>query len=249
MSEVRVTVLGSAGSYPGGGRACSGYLVTAGGYRLLLDCGNGSLANLPCAHADVDAIVLSHLHPDHCVDIYGMDIALRYGPRPGTVDVYAPTGSGERLAWLLGDDGGAAFLDTCRFHPVEDGDAVELGPASVSFRRAAHPVDALVSRVEVAGRVVAYSGDSGPAPALVASAKDADLFICDATWPERAGPFPPGVHCTGAEAGAMAAQAGAARLLITHVQPAYDPDEVAAEASGCFAGEVLVARDGQEITL
>ncbi len=249
MSEVRVTVLGSSGSYPGGGRACSSYLVTSGGYRLLLDCGNGALSNLPCDHADIDAIVLSHTHPDHCVDIFGMDIALRYGPRPSTVDVYAPAGAGEQLSQLLVPDSREAFLATCRFHEVGDGDALELGPASASFRRVAHPVEAVASRLEVDGRILAYSGDSGPTPALVASAKDADLFMCDSSWPERAGPYPPGVHCTGLEAGEMAAQAGAARLLVTHVQPQFDPAELAAEAASVFDGEIIVARDGQEIVL
>lgn len=249
MTRVRVTVLGCSGSYPGPGKACSSYLVTVDDYRLLLDLGNGALANLPCDPADLDAVVLSHLHPDHCVDIFGLDIALRYGPRPSSVEVHAPPGSGRSLAALLDPDSREGFLRACRFHDREPGESVKLGPVLVTPYQAAHPIPALAIRLEVDGHVLAYSGDSGVTSELVACARDADLFICDASWPERAGPFPSGIHCTGAEAGDIAAKAGAARLLVTHVQPSFDPAELAAEAATTFSGEVIIARDRQEILL
>lgn len=244
--SLSVTVLGSAGTHPGPGRACSSYLVEADGFRALLDCGNGSLANLQQGLdvAAVDAVVLSHLHPDHFADLYGLYYARRFhpdGPRP--VRVCAPAGAEHVIGHLVGD--GETFGEICRFETVAAGDTTELGPLRVAFFAADHPVETLATRVETDGAVVAYSGDSGPTGAIAECARDADLFVCDATWLDRAGPFPAGVHMTGVQAGRAAAEAGARRLLVTHVLPTNDPVEVAAEAARSYDGETLVAQDLQ----
>jgi len=247
---MRVTVLGCSGSHVGPQRMCSSYLVESDGYRLLLDCGNGSLANLQgrLDVSEVDAVLLSHLHVDHFADLYGLYYALRFHPGgPRSVDVHAPRGAQAFLAQLLGDD--EHFGRTCRFSQASAGDRLTLGPFDVSLHAADHPVEALAARISAGGRVLAYSGDSAPTSALVDCAQDADAFLCDSTWLERQRPLPPGVHSTGAEAGRMAAEAGAARLIVTHVFPATDPDEVAAEASAGYGGEVLVATDRMELEL
>jgi ribonuclease BN (tRNA processing enzyme) len=245
-----VTVLGCSGTHAGPGVACSSYLITAKGYRLLLDCGNGSLANLQ-RHidvADVDAIVISHIHPDHFVDIYGFYYALRFHPDgPLSVPVYAPAGAGDFAAQLL--QSGETFHEVCRFQAAAAGDRLELGPLHVELFAASHPVETLASRVDTGDEVVAYSADSGPTDALVHCAREADLFMCDASWLERDGPFPEGVHMTGAEAGRTAAAAAARRLLVTHVYPGFDPREVAAEAAEAYTGQVLIAKDHQEYLL
>lgn len=246
-----LTVLGSAGSYPGRGRACSSYLLTVEGTRVLFDCGNGALVNLPCDGADLDAVVLSHLHPDHCVDLYGLHIALQYGPKaPASVEVYAPAGAGGHLARLLGPHAADAFTTHLRFREAAAGQRVDIGPLTVAFHAAAHPLETLASRVTLDGvPLLAYSGDSGPTAALVDCARDTGLFVCDATWPDRVGEVPPDLHCTGGQAGDLAQAAGARRLLVTHVQPAYDPAEVAADAAARFDGETLIAEDRMEIAL
>ncbi|MGH3664628.1 MAG: MBL fold metallo-hydrolase, partial [Egibacteraceae bacterium] len=182
---MKLTVLGCAGTYPGPDRACAAYLIGHAGYRLLLDCGNGSLSNLQqtCDVADVDAVLLSHLHPDHFADLYGLYYARRFHPagvRP--VDVYAPAGAAAVIAQLLGDD--PAFAQVCRFQEAAAGERLALGPLQVSLHAADHPVECLASRVEADGHVLAYSGDTGPTPRLDAAARDADLFVCDATWLE-----------------------------------------------------------------
>ncbi|MDP9405211.1 MAG: MBL fold metallo-hydrolase, partial [Actinomycetota bacterium] len=190
-----LTVLGCSGTHPGPQRNCSSYLVEHDGYRLLVDCGNGSLGNLTrrCDVADVDALVVSHLHPDHFADLYGLYYALRFhanGPRP--LPVYAPAGAPEFIGRLLDDVD--TFTATCRFTAARAGDVLELGPLSVTLFAAAHPVETLALRVEAAGAVLAYSADSAPTPALSDAARDADLFVCDATWLERQRPLASAVH-------------------------------------------------------
>lgn len=249
-APLTLTVLGCAGTHPGPARACSSYLVEYDGYRLLLDCGNGSLANLQqrIDVSAVDALLISHLHPDHFADLYGLYYARRFhtdGPLP--LPVYAPAGAGAFIGQLL--DSTDEFHAVCRFTAGAAGDTLALGPLTVRLFPSSHPVETLASRVEADGRVLAYSGDSGPTPALADCARDADLLLCDATWLESAGPHPEGVHMTGAQAGALAAAANAAALMVTHVYPTTDRDRVAAEAAGAFDGTVLVARDLEEHAL
>lgn len=244
--SLSLTVLGSAGTHPGPGRACSSYLVEAEGCRVLLDCGNGSLANLQqrVDVAAVDAVVLSHLHPDHFADLYGLYYARRFHP-DGTkpVRVCAPAGAESLIGQLVGDDG--MFGEVCRFETAAAGDTVAFGALRATFFAADHPVETLATRLETDDAVVAYSGDSGPTGTLAECARDADLFVCDATWLERAGPFPAGVHMTGLQAGRTAAEARARRLLVSHVLPTNDPVEVAAEAARSYDGETRAAQDLQ----
>jgi ribonuclease BN (tRNA processing enzyme) len=252
MTDVTLTVCGSAGTHAGPGRCCSGYLLAAGDHRLALDLGNGSLTNLQqrCDVGDLDAVVLSHLHPDHFADIYSLYYALRFHPRgEQQIDVHAPAGASEQITRLLGDESRPSFDAVCRLHVAAAGDTLALGPCRVQLHPAAHPVECLASRITVDGRVIAYTGDSGPTSALLACARDADLLICDATWLERARPLPEGVHMTGREAGQLAAEAGVRRLLLSHLLPTNDPDEVVAEAAAVYDGEVLAAHDLLELSL
>jgi ribonuclease BN (tRNA processing enzyme) len=247
---VRVTVLGSAGSHPGPGRACSSYLVEHDGFRLVLDCGNGSVSNLlqRVDASEVDAILLTHRHPDHWADLIGLHYALRYHANGEQhVEVYAPPGMEDFIGQLLPDDDGD-FGRVCRFTAVSPGDTLRLGGLEIALHRANHPVECLAVRVAAGGRVVAYSGDSAPTPAMTACARDADLFICDSTW-LHSDQLPPGIHMSGREAGEQARQAGVRRLLVTHVWPALDPHAVAAEARTAYDGEIIVAHDLMEIAL
>lgn len=244
MTSTVLTVLGSSGTFPSRGRACASYLVEAGDTSVVLDCGNGSLANLTGIRdvADIDALLISHLHPDHFVDIYGLYYALRFHPEgPQHVDVYAPAGAADHIAQLMWTPDG--FQELCRFHEARAGDRLSIGSLDVTLFAAAHPVETLAPRIDAGGTVVSYSADSGPSDEIVACARDADLFVCDSSWLSTDGPFPKDLHMTGAEAGEHARRAGAAALLVTHVFPTNDPQDVAAEARERFDGRVLVASD------
>jgi ribonuclease BN (tRNA processing enzyme) len=243
---MRLTVLGSSGTHPGPERVCSSYLVEHDGSRLLLDCGNGSLSNLQkrVDVAEVDHVLVTHLHPDHFADLYGLYYALRFHPRgPQRVPLLGPAGTPEFVTQLLSGESVATFGERLPFTAVAAGQRLELGPFTVTLFAAAHPVETLAPRVEAGGRVLAYSADSGPTDALLGCARDADAFLCDTSWLEADGPHPEGVHLSAAQAGELAAAAHAARLICTHIYPTVDPRAIAAEAEAAFGGEVLIAHD------
>lgn len=243
---VKVTVLGSAGSHPGNGRACASYMVSADDRHLLLDCGNGSMTNLIDAvdPARLDAVIISHLHPDHFVDLYGLHYALRFhSDGAKKVDVHAPDGARELMTSILLGDSADSFTRHLPVRVAAAGDHLEIGPFEVELFAANHPIETLASRVTVNGRVIAYSGDSGASDDVIACADSADLFICDSTWLSQDAPFPPGLHMTGTEAGQHASAAQAERLMITHVFPQRDPEQVATDARTVYDGEVWVAVD------
>jgi ribonuclease BN (tRNA processing enzyme) len=247
-----VTVCGSAGTHPGPGRGCSSYLVSVGEHRLVLDLGNGSLPNLQqrIDVAELDALILSHLHPDHFADIWGLYYALRFHPAgEQRVTVHAPAGTQELLTRIISDDSRPTFATLLDIREAAAGEVLEVGGCTVRLFAAEHPIETLASRIEVDGRVIAFTADSGVTTRLVECAQGADLLIADATWLERDRPLPAGIHMTGREAGQLAADAGVARLLLTHVLPTNDPEETAAEAAEVYDGEIITAHDLLEIAL
>ena len=249
---MQLTVLGSAGSHTGPGRACSGYLLQHADTTLLVECGNGSTAELQrhVGFEEVDAVVISHRHVDHCIDLVGMFYALRFhdgGPR--RVDLYAPDGVVETLTGLLSDDSRMAFDEVFRSHVVDAGDTLDVGDVRVELFRSVHPPPTVSMRFEAGGRVLTYSGDSAGGPDLVAAARGADVFLCEATWQGHADEWPEGIHLTARGAGEIAAEADVGRLLLTHVIGSADLDVSLAEARETFAGEVALAIDGDTYTV
>jgi len=241
---VRLTVLGCSGSIPGPRGPCSSYLLESEGYRLLLDLGNGALGALQ-RHAGldgVDATLVSHLHPDHCLDLCAWYVARRYhpeGPMP-CVPVYGPAGTGARLARAYGvaaaEDMGARF----DFRSVEAG-RLDLGPFRLTLARVAHPVETFAVRAEADGATLTYSADTGPTDVLVDLARDTDLLLCEASV-EQGRPPEPGLHLDGRQAGEHAGRAGVGRLLLTHLPPWTDPARNLDAAARAYSGAVELAR-------
>jgi ribonuclease BN (tRNA processing enzyme) len=225
--------------------------VEADGFRLLLDLGNGALGALQ-RHVglyDVDAICLSHLHSDHCLDMCAYWVARYYapgGPRP-RIPVYGPDGTAERLARASGLDpkpGLTTVFDFVSLHPGRR----QIGPFAVTVDHVEHPVETFGFRIEHAGRVLAYSGDTGESAALVVLAKSADVLLCEASFLDRPG-LPTGLHLTGREAGEHATRAGVGHLVLTHLVPGNDQDRTLAEAVGAFSGAVSLASSGLVLDL
>jgi len=241
---MRLTVLGCAGSFPGPDSPCSSYLVEAEGFRLLVDIGAGSLSALQryATLTSVDAIVLSHLHADHIFDACNYVVVRRYapdGPYP-VLPVYGPAGTAARLVAAYGE---GPLDDVYEFHDLRPG-TLHIGPFSLTVDRVNHPVETYGMRIEHDGRVLAYSGDTAPCDALVRLAKGADLFLCEASYPDGE-ENPPDLHLTGRDAGEVATKAGAARLVLTHLVPAWCSEaNVFESASAAFAGPLEVARSG-----
>jgi ribonuclease BN (tRNA processing enzyme) len=241
---MKLTVLGCAGSFPGPESPCSSYLVEADGFRLLLDFGTGSLSSLQryATITSVDAIVLSHLHADHILDACSYIVVRRYapdGPYP-TLPVYGPAGTAARLAGAYGE---GPLDDVYDFRDLRPG-TLAIGPFTLTVDRVNHPVETYGMRVEHGGRVLAYSADTAPCEALLRLAHGADLFLCEASYPDG-GQNPPDLHLTGREAGEAATKAGVGRLVLTHLVAAWCSEaNVVDSASAAFAGSVEVARIG-----
>jgi ribonuclease BN (tRNA processing enzyme) len=249
---LRLTVLGSCGTYPGPGRACSGYLLEGGERggawaRVWVDTGSGSLSNL-LRHAPlvaVDAIWVSHLHADHCTDLPMAYYSLRYGGRvrERPLPVFGPAGWHDHMRNFLTVDGPRDKRDMFEVHELHDGEEIGLGGLRLTAIATQHSIETYGVRGTDGRRTVAYSADSGPCDALVGLGADADLFLCEAAWMER----PPEdrlIHCTPAEAGEWAARARARKLVLTHVRPECDRLEVTDQASQAFGGKVGFALEG-----
>ncbi len=241
-----LTVLGCSGTFPGRDSCCSAYLVEEDGFRLVLDLGNGSIGNLQ-RHAgllDLDAVVLSHLHGDHCLDLVPYSYARRYHPqgRPPPLPVYGPAGTRERLCNAFESPPKDGLRDIYAVQQVRSG-KVEIGPFSVELFPVAHPVEAYAIRVEAGGRCLAYSGDTGPSLGLLDAAHDADLLLCEASWQSADG-LPDNLHLTAREAAWHAGKAGVGRLLLTHLLPWLRPEVSLEQAAAAFAGPLGLAVTG-----
>ena len=230
-----VTVLGCSGSFPGRGGACSGYLVDDGTTRVWLEAGSGTLANLQrhVALDDVDAIVLSHEHPDHWGDLEGWNIVLQYFLDRTAFPVYAPAGLKERTY-----DGmpNVAWID------VADGDQATIGTLEATFSRTDHGPETLGVRMSAGGRSFAYSADTGPGWSVEAFGGGLDLALCEATVPtEQEGKMQ---HLSARQAGEQARTAGAGRLVLTHLWPTLDRDRARDEGAAAFGAPVDLAAVG-----
>ena len=241
-----LTVLGSAGTHTGVGRACSGYLVEAGDTRVLLDAGNGSTANLQTLLPvrDLDAIVITHRHIDHCIDVISCYYNLRFDPAfDARMPLYAAAEVHDLLRGLLSNDSPMTFDDVFAHDEVGHGDQLRLGPLDLRFARSEHPVPTVSTRIEVAGTTLVYSSDSAGGPDLEDLARGADLLLVDSTWTGDAGQYPPGVHLTAGDAGRIADAAGVGRLVLTHLAGATDRELAWTQARATFDGPVELAED------
>lgn len=242
---MELTVLGCSGSYgaPAGG-ACSGYLLRTAHSALWLDCGNGTFANLQRAGAvPLTALVITHWHPDHCADIYGLHVALKYArdsfPMPDPFPVYAPGGTENRLSGLVDGDWGGVF----DWSAVSDGDAVTVNDCALRFSRTSHPPPTLAVEAAADGKRLVYTADTGPDWSPEVFGPGADLVLSEATFQRDIENS--GVHLSARQAGALARAAEARRLMLTHLWPGLDPNASVVEGSEAFGREVLLAAPHQ----
>jgi ribonuclease BN (tRNA processing enzyme) len=235
---MRLTVIGCSGSFPGPDAACSAYLVEQDGYRLLLDLGNGALGPLQryVGLFDIDAVLLSHLHADHCLDVCSYVVARRYNPAGPTprIPVLGPRGTRGRLAAAYDPTSTDGLTDVFAFGALQPGQRA-LGPFTVQLDRVVHPVETFAMRLTSGRTALTYSGDTAPSDALVRLAAGSDVLLCEASF-EDGTASPPDLHLTGREAGEHAAKAGVGRLLVTHIPPWADPDRIVDAAAEAFAG-------------
>ena len=242
---MNLTVLGCSGSVPGPDSPSSGYVVDHEDFRVVMDLGPGAAGALLDTAATesprVDAVLISHLHADHCLDLVSLATALRYGRYPATapLPVYGPAGVRERILTAYGYDPGMDDLFTF----TETDVPAELGPFTVRWATMNHPVPTRGFRLTAGGRSLTYSADTGESAALVDLATGTDALLCEATY-APGDTIVPDLHLTGAQAGEHAARAGAGRLLVTHVPPWSSREVAATEAASTFDGPVEAVTRG-----
>lgn len=271
---MRLVTVGVSGSLPGPGSPASTYLVQvpaaeaaaagaeARDWTVVLDLGNGGLGALQrlVDPFDIDAVGISHLHPDHCADLSGLYVYLRYHPVYGSLrtgvgrhlPVLAPSGAAARVALSYGLSDGESMDDEYEFRTWQPGTPVQVGPLTLEPYRVFHPVEAYGVRVTGPSSTrpgqtatLAYTGDTDWCEGVVALARDADLLLSEAAFVEgRDDAVERGVHLTGRRAGRLATDAGAHRLLLTHLPVWNDADEAVREARSAYGGPAEVAVPG-----
>ena len=254
MVPMLLTVLGCSGSIGGPTSPASGYLVEVEGLApVVIDMGPGVLGALQRHAVPEDAtILLSHLHADHCLDVPSLLVLRRYGPRSagaGRVPLVGPSGTAYRIGVASAEEPGAVDdlsdtfeVSTWDVRPELDlKDDDEVVGLHVRADRVDHPPESYGLRLTSAdGRVLGYSGDTAYCESLVELVAGADVLLCEASWTHEEG-RPPGIHMSGREAGMTARRAGVGRLVLTHIPPWTDAEEVRAEAASEYGGQILVA--------
>ena len=262
---MQITVLGKSPSWQDTDGACSGYLVQEDGYALLLDCGNSVFSKLRrhIDYIDVDAVLLSHLHADHFLDLVPFSYALTYAPRqqpvavagwPGTSaparpELHAPRGATDMFRQIVGCWGNEDLIENAftlrEYDPWEE---LEAGPLRIRFCEVPHFTTTFAIELSSNGGRFTYSADCSPNEQLVKFANETDLLLIEATLPrpERTGRRG---HLTPAEAGAHGRNAGAKRLVITHFSDELDPEWAREQAAEAFGGDAELAYEGAVYTV
>lgn len=244
---MQVTVLGSSGGYPAPGTACSGYLVEADETRLWVDAGSGTFSRLLalCPLPELTAALVTHLHADHWTDLPLAIHTLRFAVDLPPLPIYGPPGWTETMGivaeWAREED--AVF----EAREIREGETIEVGALKIEPIRVLHSdQETFGLRIAAGGTTVAYTADTGPCDALEELARDADLLICEAGAPEGVNSE---MHLSGRQAGEVAARAGAKSLLLTHLRPEADREQVLADARTAFSGPVELATEGHSLGL
>jgi len=247
---MRLTIVGCSGSLAGPTSPASCYLVQAEHddrtWNLVLDLGNGALGALQ-RHIDltaIDAVVLTHLHADHCLDLCGLYVAQKYSPTVvarARIPVYGPRGTGERMARaydMTPPDGMNHEFD---FRELVDRQAVRIGPFTVTPHLVRHPAEAYGIRVEADGEALAYTGDTDTCDGLNVLFRNTTLVLADSAFIDGRD-HGQGIHLSGSRAARAAVDAGGVRrLMLTHIPPWNDPAVCRAQADAVWSGEVELA--------
>lgn len=254
----RLSVLGSCGAWPEAGRACSGFLLEHDGYRVVLDLGYGTLPRLfdligSSVGDGIDAVIVTHDHPDHMVDLHGLFRARWFGRRGASpIPLFSPRGVMERVAGFEDDD--LSTISSVFQWNELPGLSYEVGPFRLESMILPHFVLNAGIRLMSPTLTVAYTGDTGPHPRLAELGRDADLFIVEASDRDQRSTTPVDSDSAkygmrGHDAGLAAAEGNARRLMLTHFWPGNDREITRRAAAVTYDREILIADEGLQISL
>jgi ribonuclease BN (tRNA processing enzyme) len=241
---MQITVLDGRGAWPAAGQACSGYLLDHDGFLLLVDPGYATLPRLleRVAAERIDAVVVTHQHPDHCADLNPLLRARALSDEPAPVlPVYTQPGA---LDAVLALDRPGMLDEAYDLREFAAGEAFDVGPFGVETMLLPHYVPNAGLRMSAAGAVVVYTGDTGPTPSVAELAAGSDVLIADASYAEKV-PDDDAAYLTSArQAAVQAADAKTGRLVLTHLMPGTDPTRALRAAGGAYGGPIDVAVPG-----
>jgi ribonuclease BN (tRNA processing enzyme) len=246
---MRLTVLGGCGAWPEAGQACSGFLVEQDGFRLLVDAGYAIVPRLQefVPVTALDAVYISHGHPDHCADLNPLlrARALRED-QPPALPVYAPPGA---LDAVLALDRPGMLAGACALHEFTAGASIGIGPFAAETRLLPHWLPNAGLRLAGGGRVLAYTGDSGPAGEIAELAHGADVLLAEASYVDQVPDDSQRYLSSARQCGQQATRAGAGHLVLTHLLPGTDHRAARAAAAAEYGGDVSVATVGLVLDL
>jgi ribonuclease BN (tRNA processing enzyme) len=245
---MRITVLGGTGAFPTAEAGCSGYVVEHHGFVLVVDPGYATVSALlqRWTAEQVDAVFVTHGHPDHCADLHALLRARAFGPGATSLPLYAPPGALERILAL---DSPAMLNEAYVRHDVMPGERITIGPLTVDTIPLPHMMPNTAVRLSAGGRSFVYTGDGGPEPALTPFATGAELLLAEATYADAVPPRQAGLLSTAREMGRVAAAAGVGALWLTHLWPTADPVAHLEAAAQAYAGPLDIARPGLTLDL
>ena len=244
-----LTALGTSASMPAAGDACSGSLVSSGETNILLDCGTGVVSawQRVCALRDVAAIVISHFHPDHFIDLVPLRYGLRYGlETPLRPRVFLPPGgigylAGVGLALRGSREYFSSAYDLAEYAPDS---TLTIGEVSLTFCQTTHDIPTYAMAVRDADSSLVYTADTQESDDLIAFARSADLLLSESTYPSTVTDLPSGNHLTSRQAGELAASAGVGRLVLTHFWPGIPRHQFLEDARNSYSGDIALAEPG-----
>lgn len=256
-TSMRVRVVGSSASVPRPGRACTCQLIRTREAKILIDLGSGAFANLRevIDYPDIDAVVITHMHADHFLDLIPLRYGLKYGPllRENRMPLWLPPGGEVQLRSLTATfsrEGPTDFLDEVfDVREYDPNGELYVGNVTLTFAKTVHYIDAYAVRAERDGASVVYSSDTAPCKEVEELARGCNLFLCEAALGLATEPGPVRGHLSAVEAGQMAQNAGAHRLLITHYGSEFAADELADAARSVYHGPTAAADDGTELAV
>ncbi|MCP3974107.1 MAG: MBL fold metallo-hydrolase [bacterium] len=243
---MRLEVLGSSGTAPRAGNPASGYLVRSGETTIWMDAGPGTYMALldRVDPEEIDAVLLSHMHADHCSDIFALFHGLKHVRKSDrSVPVIVPDGATDRVLGFLAGGPDHAILENLKFREAQPNESILVGDVTITMQAAHHSVPALVFRIESGGRTLGYTGDTGPSELVEEHLSAVDLLLAEASLQDRSDSYV--FHMSARQAAEMAVRASVGHLVLTHLPASLDPEESRRQAAEVYGGPMSLAAPGQ----